>query len=110
MLKGENFVPARNITETIKLFLENLDSNIQEYKVRALDTIKQLRVDHQFYLNQVQYLITNRILDYVHIFKELSNQIFGEFIINITISKHHKDHKNKTKKEIANLLNALTLQ
>ena len=39
ILKGENFLPAKNIIETIKLFLENLDANVQEYLLRASETV-----------------------------------------------------------------------
>lgn len=52
ILKGENFLPAKNIIETIKLFLENLDINVHEYKVRSSETVMQIEVEHQFHLNK----------------------------------------------------------
>ena len=51
-LKGESFQPARDIIGTVKMFLENLDVNIQEYQTRALETVQQFQVDHEFYLNK----------------------------------------------------------
>jgi hypothetical protein len=40
ILKGENFLPAKNIIETIKMYLENLDVNVQEYMLRASETVQ----------------------------------------------------------------------
>lgn len=70
-LKGENFLPARDIIGTVKIFLETLDVNIYEYQTRAQETVKNFQIDHQFYLNKAQNLICCRILDYIFILMEL---------------------------------------
>lgn len=46
ILKGENFLPAKNIIETIKQYLENLDVNVQDYMLRASETVKVIKVEH----------------------------------------------------------------
>ena len=96
---------ATEIIERIRGYLENLGSNMREYRGNALDCMLEFKADNEFQLNKIHKSITNRISDYILILKTIYSQVFDEFILLL-----RKEGGKISKKDQVALLHQLVLQ
>lgn len=105
LLQTDSLHSADNIIERIRGYLENLGSNMREYRGNALDCMLEFKADNEFQLNKIHKSITNRISDYILILKTIYSQVFDEFILLL-----RKEGGKISKKDQVALLHQLVLQ
>lgn len=105
LLQTDSLHLAENIIERIRGYLENLGSNMREYRGNALDCLLEFKADNEFQLNKIHKSITNRISDYILVLKTIYSQVFDEFILLL-----RKEGGKISKKDQVALLHQLVLQ
>ena len=105
LLQADSLHLAENIIERIRGYLENLGSNMREYRGNALDCMHEFEADNEFQLNKIHKSITNRISDYILILKTVYSQVFDELILLL-----RKEGGKISKKDQVALLHQLVLQ